>query len=220
MYRHAEALPFWRKKPFLITLSLVLVTVIGLAIMHLIQRSEYDGKAEMRAVRSKIEKLILLPTSEEPTLATVEDASKLTDPALKKVAKNGDKVLVYVTARKAFIYRPDIDKVVDVQPVTIEASAAQIKNARITIWSGSSDKSKADQLLAKLKPSYPSASFGNIGTANRQDYPHTIIIDLTEGDKYDLVGNLMQSTGAQRGILPQAEAKPENTDILIITGIE
>ena len=59
-----------------------------------------------------------LPTGEDPALATVTDATKLQTPFLKR-AHNGDKLLVYEKSGIALIYRPSIDRLVAVGPVSI-----------------------------------------------------------------------------------------------------
>lgn len=61
----------------------------------------------------------VLPTGEQPTLATVTDKTKLQTPFLKQ-ADNGDKLLVYEKAAVAIIYRPSIDRIVAVGPVQVQ----------------------------------------------------------------------------------------------------
>jgi len=54
-----------------------------------------------------------LPRSERPTLATVTNEGKLNDQAFFREAKNGDKILIYPGASKAFLYRPSTGKIID-----------------------------------------------------------------------------------------------------------
>lgn len=75
---------------------------------------------DVKTVKAKVEAHYLLPTDEEPALATVTDKNKLNTPFLKK-AENGDKILIYQQNQVAIIYRPSIDRVVSVGPVTIDA---------------------------------------------------------------------------------------------------
>ena len=65
----------------------------------------------------KVGKLILLPTNEIPTVATVTDASKLKNQPFFKNASNGDKVLIYVKAKEAILYNPTRNLVITVGPV-------------------------------------------------------------------------------------------------------
>ena len=61
----------------------------------------------------------MLPTGETPTIATVTDASKLKDQAFFTNAVTGDKVLIYTNAKKAFLYRPSTNKIINIAPVNL-----------------------------------------------------------------------------------------------------
>jgi hypothetical protein len=69
-------------------------------------------------------KLIVLPTDEQPTLATVVDPSKLKNQPFFAQAQKGDQVLIYTNARKAILYSPTANKIVEVAPLIIGAQAA------------------------------------------------------------------------------------------------
>ncbi len=75
-------------------------------------------KSDSTALIQKIGRHYLLPSKEEPVIATVTDRTKLTTEFLK-AARNGDKLLVYEKSGVAIIYRPSIDKLVRVGPVSI-----------------------------------------------------------------------------------------------------
>lgn len=61
---------------------------------------------------------VVLPPGEEPTVATVSDPSKLRDQPFFASAKAGDKVLLYTKARKAVLYDPVVDRVVEIAPIS------------------------------------------------------------------------------------------------------
>lgn len=67
---------------------------------------------------AKVGKLILLPSGETPTLATVSDLSKLKDQPFFANAKQGDIVLLYATARKAYLYDPIQNMLIEVAPIS------------------------------------------------------------------------------------------------------
>lgn len=67
---------------------------------------------ETQDLIAKVGKLVVLPTGETPTLATVNDATKLKNQAFFKNAQNGDKVLIYNKAGQAILYRPSTNKIV------------------------------------------------------------------------------------------------------------
>lgn len=73
------------------------------------------GEKEFQDIINKVGSHIKLPENETPTIATVSDVDKLKeDQTFFRNAKNGDKVLIYQEAKKAFLYDPDADKIVDV----------------------------------------------------------------------------------------------------------
>ena len=64
--------------------------------------------------------LIVLPEGEEPTIATVTDPEKLQDQAFFANAKTGDKVLIYTRAKKAYLFDPVANKLIEVAPLTVD----------------------------------------------------------------------------------------------------
>lgn len=59
---------------------------------------------------------VLVPTSEKPTIATVSDPEPLRGQPFFDHAEKGDKVLVYPNAKRAVLYRPSLDRVVEIMP--------------------------------------------------------------------------------------------------------
>ncbi len=79
---------------------------------------------ELKSVKDKVGKLIELPSNEEPTLATVSDKNQLAGVALFAKAENGDKVLIYTKAGKAYLYRPSLNKLIEVTSVSLNQNAS------------------------------------------------------------------------------------------------
>lgn len=63
---------------------------------------------------SQVNKVILLPTNEEPTIETVADLNLLKGQVFFNSAKVGDKVLVYLKSGKAYLFRPEENKIIEV----------------------------------------------------------------------------------------------------------
>jgi|GEM_PF-2561362 hypothetical protein len=72
----------------------------------------------VKEVVGQVGKLVVLPNDEKPTLATVTDLSKLKGQSFFANAANGDKVLVYEKAKKAILYRPSLNKIVEMTPLS------------------------------------------------------------------------------------------------------
>ncbi len=112
-------------------LMLILVVAIGLAIYFFTQyrnsqnklkHPDVVAKAETQSLVSKVNRLTVLPTGEQPTVATVSDVSKLSGQTFFANAKNGDKVLIYSQAKKAILYRPGEDKIINIAPLNVNNS--------------------------------------------------------------------------------------------------
>ena len=113
-----------------ITLSVALIVVAGLAgyfwyqIRTAKQNIEVNTEFqkmenEADAVIQKVGQLMVLPTDEEPTVATVTDLNALKGQPFFTGAKMGDKVLIYTNAKKAILYDPVANKIVNVAPINL-----------------------------------------------------------------------------------------------------
>ena len=117
------------KNPF-VGISLVLfIVATGFAIYSYTQLTKLKADPRIVAQReveeliSRVGKLIVLPEGESPTVATVSDVESLQEQQFFAQAKNGYKVLIYINARKAILYDPVRNKIVDVAPLNIEETA-------------------------------------------------------------------------------------------------
>ena len=97
-------------------LAIAAITAAAFVLLHKKQQADLNN---VGIIKSKVSKLFLLPTDEEPALATVTNSKKLSSSFAGKV-ENGDKILIYQTNKRAVVYRPGIDKIIDVQAVVID----------------------------------------------------------------------------------------------------
>ena len=68
---------------------------------------------QTQALIAEVGRLIDLPKDEAPTVANVSDASQAKkQSAFFNNAQNGDKVLMYVKAGEAILYRPSTNKII------------------------------------------------------------------------------------------------------------
>ena len=166
-----------------------------------------------------LSKTALLPEGETPGLATVTDSTKLNRGGVLAGAKNGDKVLLFYQNGRVVLYRPSVGKVIAVGPLVLDASAAQVKGARVLVRNGSGNDQAGNEAIALMKDRYTEATISGLEGASRNDYPTSIVVDLTaDGSKTQFVGAIAELLGIQKGIVPAGEARPENVDILIIIG--
>jgi len=113
------------------TLSVALIVVSGLAGYFWYQNknntklgqfdSETQAGAQTEAEKLVIEigRLLVLPTDEQPTVATVTDLEALKGQPFFLNAKIGYKVLIYTKAKKAILYDPQARKIVEVAPINL-----------------------------------------------------------------------------------------------------
>jgi predicted negative regulator of RcsB-dependent stress response len=90
------------------------------------QMEQAQAQAQVKDLIARVSKLIILPTGEDPVVATINDAAALIkDQIFYKGAKNGDVVLVYQKASKAIVYSPDRNVIVNVGPIFLQNQQAQ-----------------------------------------------------------------------------------------------
>jgi len=87
---------------------------------------DQDSLASLEAKKlvDTVAELIVLP-DESPTVATITDITKLKHQEFFANAKNGDKVLIYNQSKKAILYRPSVNKIIDIAPVNLGGQHSQ-----------------------------------------------------------------------------------------------
>ena len=104
----------------LFAIAIVIISAIYLTTSYQIYRSDPNIaiEKETRSLTLRIGRFMELPKDEQPSLATVTDKAKLKGQEFFSHAQNGDKLLVYAKAKKAILYRPSIEKIIDVTNLT------------------------------------------------------------------------------------------------------
>ncbi len=85
-----------------------------------VQGQQELNKTQVQQLLSKMRTHILLPKDEDPVVATISDIKLLQSNPFYADAKNGDNVVVYAKAKKAFIYSPDKDVIINVGAFEID----------------------------------------------------------------------------------------------------
>lgn len=118
-------------KIILTALVVLLILVLGASAFYFYRKSQKVTVTESVDLVEKVNKLIELP-NEAATIATVTDREKVKDQPFFANAQNGDKALIYTQAKKAILYRPANNKIIEVMYLsigqnqnTVEAQAQQ-----------------------------------------------------------------------------------------------
>ena len=111
---------------YLPALLVVLVIILGASSFYFYKKSKTDStvasQEEVKSLVTKVSRLLIVPTDETPTVATVSDPDALKNQSFFVDAKKGDKVLIYSNAKKAVLYDPVADKIVNVAPLNTDAA--------------------------------------------------------------------------------------------------
>jgi len=224
------------KKPVVI-FSVVIVVLGGFAVFVFLEyqqtKSEFERfRSDPRALVAEqnnqlideIGKLVELPTTEEPTIATITDVDRLKDQAFFTKAENDDKILIYTDAKRAILYRPSTNKIIEVAPVNIgqddlaQAAETEQQTYDVVLYNGTVTTGVNEEVEAVISSSSNSYSIRNKTNAS-QTHLQSLVIDLT-GNNNAAATDLAAIIGATVSELPEGESVPENAELLVIVGAD
>lgn len=116
----------YMKKRKVVNIALTLIALIALSFgsyfyykLNKIEnnRQEIKNQKELKNLLARVGEHYLLPTDEEPTVATVSDPELLKEQSFFTQTEKGDKVFIFTKAGKAVLYRPSIDKIIEIVSV-------------------------------------------------------------------------------------------------------
>jgi len=189
--------------------------------------TQAGGGLEVERIVNEISTVVELPQGETPSLATVSDASLLSEQPFFKNAKNGDVVLFYNESKKAILYRPTTKKVIDITTINTEGDSqpsatpsAAVENIKIVILNGTQEAG----LTRKARELLEGDSIEVVSTGNtKEDYQTTSIssvstsVSLPDSQLREIVKGITQVT-PRITALPAGEDKPSNADAVLILG--
>ena len=195
----------------------------------LLQNPNASATAEAKDLVNKVGKLMVLPTTETPTIATVSDINKLAGQAFFANAQNGDKVLVYNAAKELILYRPDLNKIINVASlnvvnVNVPTTTPQAQSTptptpatvTVAIYNGTTTAGLAAKADTTIMQTMSNASITEKGDA-KGNYSKTEVIDLSgnNADAANQIANLLNGSVATAA--PSGEVN-SGSDILVILG--
>lgn len=186
---------------------------------------------EVTTLNNKIREYMDLPP-EMPTIATVSDLEKLKSQPFFARARQGDKVLFFQSLKKAILFRPSTNKIIEVATMnigstpgtktnvsvtpTITQAARNDKDLKVVVWNGTTTAGIAQKGENALKGitnlTVTTAEEG----AQKRDYEKTLVINLNEvpEEKIKEIAKVVKGTIEK---LPNFEKAPLY-DVLIILG--
>lgn len=222
-----------KKNPLIFIISGILVVLAAIPSVYFylqykkatdqLANPQAFSQGEVSSLVEKIGKLIELPEGETPTLATVSDSESLRSQPFFARSQNGDRVLIYTNAKKAILYRPDSNKIIEVAPVTLgqSASASAIPQdaqpvTTVVIRNGTQTVGLTKTIEDTLKQKIPTITVVDRENAKNRNYTSTLVIDV-KGTKSSFADDIAKALQATVGQLPKDEATP-SADFLVIVG--
>lgn len=220
-------------KPLLIGLAVITIIVLLVGGWYWVKNkkalkgettsSQEKAKNDITQLVGVVGKLIELPKDELPTVATVSDKTKLQDQPFFAKAENGDRVLIYTDAKKALLYRPSSNKIIEVTSLNIDQTSQVSTETlsptvsimpRVAIYNATQKSGYANQTEQKLKESFPVEVVRKMNTA--ADVETILVVDIT-GKTGDASAKIAEILQGEIGQLPKDIEKPD-ADVLIILG--
>lgn len=190
---------------------------LAVELDELKRNPQQAAQSEVRQTTEEVGKLIALPEGEDPTLATITDKERLQDVPFFAKAENGDKVLIYVNARRAFLYRPSTKKIIEVATINLTPRADEGFAPTVALVNGTDVAGLTRRFEEDLKRVLPKVQVTLRGSAEKTDVAKTLVVDLTGSRKAD-AERLAAIIGATVSDLPEGEKKPTGADFLILLG--
>ena len=176
-----------------------------------------SAQDETKKIVSEVGKLIDLPAGEDPTVATVTDIAKLKDQPFFQKAKNGDKVLIYTNSKKAILYDPVAGKIIDVAPINIGTSSAEVNQPRIVFKNGTSKVGLTNKVETELKKTIPQLNVLSKENAEAKTYEKTTVVVISSLGK-DMGERIAKALNTTVGSLPAGEVAPKDAEVMVILG--
>lgn len=180
----------------------------------LLKNPEIITTQEVNWLQESVGKLMSLP-AETPSTATVLDKEKLQGQAFFASAENGDKILIYAEAKKAILYRPSSNKIIEVMPLALDNSTeGTTQTIKVALLNGTDTDGLTSTAEVNIKNKIANVEVISKEKAKKSDYAATIVVDVA-GTKAEQAKAIADAVGGTVGTLPDGETAPA-ADILVI----
>ncbi|MFH0749560.1 MAG: hypothetical protein V1917_01425, partial [Candidatus Gottesmanbacteria bacterium] len=145
-------------------------------------------------------------------------------------AKNGDKVLVYMNAKKAFLYDTVADRILEIGPVLTSTSAATAVldagvptptpatlGLRFVLYNGTTTVGLTKRFTSTVEEKIVGAKVIDTDNAAKKDYVVSVLVDLS-GIRANDAATYAKTLGVTTSSLPSGEIAATDADFLIILG--
>ena len=197
------------------------------------QNPTISSQKDLDKTLAAVNALMVLPTDEVPTLATILDKDKLTNQAFFAQAQNGDKLLAYTKSLQAILYRPSTNKIIKVAPIyfntdTLDQAAGDTgvgeeplvveestSALRVAYYNGTLTPNLSQSTEKKVLDAFPDYTTVTVENATQSNYITTVVVDIS-GKHSAEAASLATLLGAEVRALPENEVVPD-ADLLIIS---
>lgn len=228
------------KKGIQITLIVLVILLAALPSVYFytkyrqaqtkLQNTNTATQEETKNLIAKVAKLMILPTDEEPTIASITDKDKLKSQPFFINAANGDKMLLYMKAKKAILYRPSSNQIVEVAPMSInenasasatttQTTATASSGFRFVLYNGTTTVGLTKRFTPTLEAKVAGAKVVDTDNAAKKDYTTSILVDLL-GTRTTEATTYAKALGISVSPLPVGEKATASADFLIILGAD
>lgn len=188
------------------------------------------AEKEKAELVKKVGMIAELPQEDSPTVATVTDIESVKDQQFFSNAQNGDKVLIYTKSKRAFLYRPSTNKIIEVAPINLSentntevagASTAktepELVSVKLSMYNGTAITDINQTIFGKISSEVANYKFELLDNAIAQlSYEETLVVVLNNSFA-NLGQEIATKLNAKISTLPSGEQAPLG-DILIIVG--
>ena len=230
----------FRSTILIIFVAILAIGSLGSAVLFHYRYTQLQKNPNLAAEQknknliSAVGKLFNVESNETPTLAIITEEEKVraSNEFFARV-KNGDAVLFYAQMKKAVLYRPSTNQIVEIVPLILEKTTSTASSTlsetpsetstmatstpiTVALYNGTHTVGLTKTIETKLHETHPLFEVIKKTNAKKSDYSQTIIVPLTPAGQTqaEIIAKILSGTV---GSLPSGEEN-SSADVAIILG--